>query len=244
MGGRVDAEVRVFPDFGLANRAVADRIHDLASESLERQGQFSLVLAGGSTPRGLYTLLADEFGEMLDWSMIDLFWGDERYVPHDDPQSNFRMAREALLDRISIPSANVYPMPTNREIPEDAARAYDGILRSYFEGHEPRFDLVLLGIGADGHTASLFPGSSALAESDRWVVSVQGPTEPSIRLTLTYPIVNRARNVFVLARGAEKADAVRQALATPPDPAQCPASGIDPKGGRLVWWLDESAAAS
>lgn len=243
MGGRLDAEIRVFKDFSDANRAIAGRIVEMTEESARDDGKrFSVVLAGGGTPRGLYRVLADEFAERIDWARIDLFWGDERYVPHDDPQSNFRMAREALIDHVAISAGNVFPMPTDFPDPMAAAREYDETLRSYFSDREPSFDLVLLGIGGDGHTASLFPESPAISELDHWVAPVTASAEPGRRLTLTYLILNAAENIFFLARGSTKSAAIREAVTGPADPSRCPASGIDPKSGRLIWWLDADAA--
>jgi 6-phosphogluconolactonase len=243
MGGRSDNVIHVFPDFAEANRSIAQRIFELVTESRSADDRFSLVLAGGGTPRGLYRLLAEEYSERLDWSRIDLFWGDERYVPHDDPASNYGMARDELLSAIPIPDRNVFPMPTHHVTAEHAARNYEQTLRLYFEDEGSGFDLVLLGIGADGHTASLFPGSPALEEKYRWVMDSVAPATPRSRMTLTFPILNQSANIFVLASGESKSEAVACATRKEADVPRCPASGLDPVSGRLEWWLDTDAAS-
>ncbi len=151
------------------------------------------------------------------------------------------MVREALLDHVPIPPENVHPMPTEYPQPEVAAAAYESVLGNYFSRPWPRFDLVLLGIGADGHTASLFPGSPVLAERERWVVAAQAPADPPRRLTLTFPVLNQAAQVHFLVAGAEKAEAVRCVLSKPSKPANCPAGAVHPVNGVLVWWIDQEA---
>src|SRR5688572_24616891 len=157
------------------------------SESVRGAGRCSLVLSGGNTPRTFYGLLASEFRDQIPWPHIHIFWGDERYVSPHDPDSNYRLARETLLDHVPCPAANIHPMPTQFASPEDAARDYERTLRNYFGTDWPHFDLLLLGIGKEGHTASLFPGSRALRERTRWVAAVETPANPSLRLTLTLP---------------------------------------------------------
>lgn len=216
---------------------VADALVDEVSRRLRQQPLFSLVLSGGNTPRALYRLLATEYRQRIDWSRVHLFWGDERYVPHDHPASNFRMARETLIAPLNIPPENIHPMPTNASSPDDAARLYEQELRTFFGGI-PRFDLVLLGIGADGHTASLFAGTSALKEQERWVAVGEAPVEPRVRLTLTLPVLNAARTVYFLVTGADKAEAARRVLL---ENAPLPAALVLPEQGELVWWLDKEA---
>ncbi len=244
MVSRVNADVRVRPDPETLSRAVAHALVSRISDGVTRGTRFSLALAGGSTPRTLYRLLATEYQDRIPWAQVHLFWGDERYVPPDDPRSNYRLVRESLLDHVAIPEGNVHPMPTDRPDPDDAARAYERTLREYFPESWPRLDLVLLGMGPDGHTASLFPGSPALQERERWVVAVQAPIDPPRRLTLTLPVLNRAASVFFLVTGPEKANALRRALTGPPDPITCPAGAVHPEGGGLVWWVDEKADMS
>jgi 6-phosphogluconolactonase len=236
------AELRVHPDPQSLNQALARSIADRAAAAVLRGTEFSLVLAGGSTPRALYRLLAAEYRELVRWAQVHVFWGDERYVPADHPQSNFRMVREALLDHVPIPTEHIHPMSTGYSDPHVCAQAYEQHLRERFPLAWPRFDLVLLGLGTDGHTASLFPHSQALHERERWVVAVQAPVEPPLRLTLTLPVLNHAAHVSFLVVGADKAPALRRALADPPEPAECPASGVRPVSGTLDWWVDEAAA--
>jgi 6-phosphogluconolactonase len=203
---------------------------------------FSLALAGGTTPRALYRLLAAGHRDQIAWDQVHVFWSDERYVPADDPRSNYQMARGVWLDRVPIPAQNVHPMPTDFSDPDAAARAYETTLRAHFPGPWPRFDVILLGLGADGHTASLFPGSPALDERERWVVVVRAPIEPSLRLTLTLPVLNHAAAVWFLVSGADKTPALQQTLEGGSAVRSHPAVGVRPEGGAVIWWVDEAAA--
>jgi len=234
----VRPEVRVYPDLealvGEAARDIAASVRD----TVARSGRGTVALAGGRTPRRLYQLLA---GERIPWEAVHLFWGDERYVSADDPQSNFRLVRTTLLDRIAIPQGNVHPIPTHFGNPEEAAAAYEETLRQMF-GSDPRFDLVLLGMGADGHVASLFPDSPALLESARWVVAVRTNAQPPVRITLSLPVINRAARVDLLVAGAEKRGPLHRALHGPFDPTRCPASAVRPQDGVVIWWIDQAAA--
>lgn len=233
---------RVLPDLESLSLAVAEMLADHVRTAVDREGRCALVLTGGHTPRRTYGLLAGRFGASIPWPRVDLFWGDERYVPPDDPQSNYRLARVALLDHITIPPANVHPMPTQYADMDIAARAYEDEIREYFSNRPPRFDILLLGMAANGHVASLFPGHPALRERDRWVVAATVSADPPRRLTMTFPLINQARAVVFLVAGAAKADAVRRAMAegTPID--EVPAAGVTPGHGTLTWWLDDDAA--
>ncbi len=235
----VRREVRVCPDPETLSRAAAQALSDFLRRSVTRRGRCTVALSGGRTPRRVYELLAED--PRIPWPQIEVFWGDERYVPPGDSRSNAQMARELLLGRIAIPPENVHPMPTHFGDPEDAARAYEATLRRVFGGW-PRLDLVLLGMGSDGHVASLFPGSPALLEPDRWVVAVRADADPPGRLTLTLDSINRARRVDILVTGAEKHQALHRALWGPRDPVRCPASGVQPRHGTVVWWVDRAAA--
>ncbi len=237
-------DIRICADGNRLARDVARAVVEHLNEPLTREGRRSLCLAGGQTPRDLYQVLATEYRDTIPWPRLHLFWGDERYVPPDDAQSNYRLVRESLLDRVPIPKENVHPMPTNLPDPNDAAAAYEQTLRERFSPPWPRFDLVLLGMGSDGHTASLFPGSPALAERTRWVATSRASVEPRVRLTLTLPVLNRAALVFFLVAGAEKADTLRRVLAGPSEPVPYPAAAVRPEGGRVVWWVDQQAARS
>jgi 6-phosphogluconolactonase len=237
-------DVHICADGDRLGRDVAGAIVERLNEPLTPGVRRSLCLAGGQTPRALYQVLATEYRDTIPWPQLDLYWGDERYVPPDDAQSNYRLVRESLLDHVPIPKENVHPMPTDLPDPDDAAAAYEQALRERFSPPWPRFELVLLGMGSDGHTASLFPGSPALAERTRWVVTSRASVDPRVRLTLTLPVLNRAALVFFLVAGAEKADILRRVLAGPPESAPYPAAAVRPEDGRVVWWVDQQAARS
>lgn len=235
--------LRVFDDLETLSLAAAGDLAGQVQDAVERQGRCAVVLTGGRTPRRMYELLAGRFGASLPWEQVDLFWGDERYVPHDHPQSNYRLAREAFLDRIAVPPENVHPMPTHHADPEQAAAEYEDLLRGYFGLRSPRFDAFLLGLAANGHVASLFPRQASLDEQRRWVIAVQVPAEPPHRLTMTFPIINQASHVAFLVAGSAKADAVAQALGPGNRVGDVPAAGVAPIDGRVTWWLDAAAAA-
>ena len=221
-----------------AAEVVTRRVGDVVRSA----GRCSLVLAGGSTPRPLYALLASRFREKIPWDRVHLFWGDERYVAHDDAKSNYRMAKEALLDHVPCPSRNIHPMRTDVADPDAAARDYESTLGEFFSGGEPRFDVVLLGLGDDGHTASLFPGSPALDERERWVVAATAPVEPRSRLTLTLPVLTQAMQTHFLVTGAGKAQVVRRVLTGSADVDRHPAAALALGAMPVTWWLDHDAA--
>jgi len=238
----IAADLRVFADVGaLATAAARDVAQVLVTAARER-GSASIALAGGRTPRGLYRCLALDHRDDTPWDRVHVYWSDERDVPHDDDRSNYRMARESLLDHVAVRPERVHPMPTVLGEPGQTAAEYERTLRSRFDAEWPRFDLVLLGIGDDGHTASLFPRSPALDEASRWVVATTAPVEPRGRLTLTLPALTHARAIFVVVAGSSKADALRCALGDRLDP-DCPASLIRTGCAPVVWWADAQAAA-
>lgn len=234
-------DVRVFGDAGEVSRQAARAVADTIDDAVQHRSRCALVLSGGSTPRMLYTLLASQFRDRIPWPQVHVFWGDERYVPPDDPRSNYRMAKEALLDHVPCPAANIHPMPTGFSSADDAAREYERTLFHHGSGDWPRFDLVLLGLGEDGHTASLFPGSPALDERTRAVVAVEAAVDPAARLTLTPPAFARAGIVYFLVTGPSKRQALRDALAATPGAAH-PAARIRPEDGEVIWWVDRDAA--
>lgn len=237
-------QVHVFPTAADVAQAAAEAVAQLARAVASRCGRFTLALSGGETPRLLYRALAENHRDAIAWDRLHCFWGDDRFVPADDPSSNLRMAREALLDQVAVPRINVHPMPVFFHDPAAAAADYEATLRCYWRTPWPRFDLILLGLGADGHTASLFPGSPALAEPQRWVAAVHEPTvTPAQRLTLTLPVLNQAAHVYFLATGEAKADTVARVLSGAAGVTEAPAAGVRPAQGELVWWLDEAAAA-
>jgi 6-phosphogluconolactonase len=237
-------DARIFPDIEALSRAALEEILRAAQEAVNLRGRAAIALAGGHTPAALYTQWAqqDRKDARTDWERVHLFWGDERFVPHDDPLSNYRMARETLIAHVPIPAANVHPIPTNLPRPELCAEAYESELRKFFGAGPPAFDVQLLGLGTDGHTASLFAGSPALEETQRWVRAVEAPAKPPQRLTLTPVVLNRGLNTCFLVAGADKRQivaALRSESAS--KPSAFPAGRIQP-AGRVVWFLDEAAA--
>ncbi len=235
-------DLRIFPDVESLSRAAAQGLMDRINATVLGGGHFYLTLAGGNTPRALYRVLGADYRHEIPWQQVHVFWGDERYVPPDDTRSNYRTARETLLDHIPLPTKNIHPMPTDYAEPQDAARAYERTLKNFFTGLWPRFNVVLLGLGSDGHTASLFPGSSALEEKERWVVAAKGPAEPRQRLTLTLPVLIHSDQIYFLVAGSDKAAALRRALADAPDSRNRPAAGVRLRHASVVWWTDAAAA--
>lgn len=214
----------------------------LASEKVQSTGRFSVALAGGTTPRALYQQLANSFSSRAPWEAIHLFWGDERCVPPDHPDSNYRMAYETLISKVPIPSENVHRMPGEGE-PHFSASAYEETLRQFFGTKEwPSFDLLLLGVGADGHTASLFPGSSALGEKARWVAASYIEKLSAYRLTLTLPVLNHAEEVHFLIAGKEKGEIVRALLADGRPEDRIPAAMVRPVEGTRRVFVDLAAS--
>lgn len=240
-------EIRISPNPQTLADEAARRFAALARDAIGVRGRFVVALSGGSTPKALLGLLAQPpYRDALAWDCIHVAWGDERCVPPDDAQSNYRMAREVLLAHVPIPASNVHRMPAERPDHEDAAAEYAATLRSLFglaAGELPHFDLIHLGLGTEGHTASLFPGSPALAERDRLVAAPWVEKLSAFRLTLTPPVLNAAREVQFLAAGGEKAAIVRDILHAPHNPDELPAQVVAPTDGRLVWLLDNAAAA-
>ena len=239
-------QIRIFSSVAALADAAAGHVAASIERSIARSGRCALALSGGSTPRELYRRLASApLRERIAWDRVYLFWGDERAVPPDHPDSNYRMAHEAMLSHLSIPPANVYRMPGEAADLEAAAEEYEAALRRYFSASpagESRFQLVLLGLGPDGHTASLFPGSPALNEVRKWVVATPvAPLNPPIRrLTLTYTILDNAAQVIFLVTGANKAGLVREILAGGADD-RYPAARIHPADGETMWMLDAEA---
>ena len=220
---------------GAAEHAAAAMI-----DAVERRGVCWLVLSGGATPSTLYELLATRFRDRIPWAHVHVFWADERYVPADHPLNNARMAREILLNHVPCPPGQVHPMPTEFASPDAAARDYDRTLRAYFDDW-PRIDLAILGLGQEGHTASIFPGSPAVGESERWVIAVQAPVAPATRLTLTLPVLTHAANIAVLVTGSAKAIALGRLRQGTSDAEAFPAAGLLSTAGSLTIWADRAA---
>jgi len=233
-------EVRVFANDALMMHAIAEESLRIAQDAVTRRGRCAICLSGGSTPKALNELWARDYSSRMPWNQIHLFWGDERYVPANDAHSNYRMTRETLIERVAIPAQNVHPMTTNHSQADEAAREYEAELRRFF-GAQPEFDIFFLGVGMEGHCASLFPGSPALNETQRWVVSAKVPAEPPLRLTLTYPVINRAREVFFLAAGKGKREIFEVIRRDSGGPGSAyPAARVDAR--RVIWFVDQAAA--
>jgi 6-phosphogluconolactonase len=236
--------VLIFDDAESLARAAATRFVELAAACLDERGRFSVALSGGSTPRRIYELLAgEEFAPRVAWSKVHVFFGDERCVPPDNAESNYRMARETLLSRVGVAPENVHRMIGEGDAVANA-RLYEDELRTYFVGDAlPRFDLVMLGLGEDGHTASLFPASPALDERAAWVVANRVEKFGAYRLTLTVPVINNAAHVMFVVAGAGKAERLREVIEGASDPHRLPAQLIRPSNGSLEWYVDRAAAS-
>lgn len=230
---------QVYVDRQQLCQAAAERWAELAAESIRARNGFHVALAGGSTPEPVYRLLRDR---SLEWGKIHLYWGDERAVPADHPDSNYRMVKEALLDHITIPAENIHPMNVHSDI-ELTVQEYRQVLNTFLYRSAngwPCFDLVMLGVGDDGHIASLFPETSALSVSDSSVVSVYVDKLASWRITLTYPVINTARHIMLLVAGEAKAPVIAQVLGRA-DKQNYPVQKLKPQG-RIEWYLDQAAA--
>ncbi len=239
-------EIRIFATPQDLFEAAADQFAGLATEAVREHGRFTVALSGGSTPRSLFSLLAARYQSEVPWKKTFFFWGDERHVPPDDPESNYRMARETLLSKIPAPPENVFRMHAEEADAARAAEQYEQDLRRFFAlkpGEFPRFDLIHLGMGPDGHTTSLFPGTAALNEKARLVVANWVPKFNTYRLTMTLPVLNNAANVTFLAAGADKAEVLYEVLEGSGAGDQFPSKLIAPAGGKFVWMLDKAAAA-
>jgi 6-phosphogluconolactonase len=227
-------------------RTSAKQFISLARGAVTSSGRFTVALSGGSTPRVLYSLFASPaFKARIDWRRIHFFWGDERCVPPDHSESNYRMVHEALLSKIEIPSENIHRMAGEKE-PQLAASEYEDELRRTFQlthGQVPRFELILLGLGEDGHTASLFPGSAALDDTNHLVATAYVEKLKAHRLTLTLPVINAASQVSFLVSGASKSAIVQEILGASSARPDYPAAKVAPANGSLTWFIDTAAAA-
>jgi len=236
----------VAEESALYRRAAAEFAR-LAGEAIAKRGRFCVALSGGTTPQGLYAaLVADaKLRDSVAWDRTLVFWGDERQVPPGHPDSNYGMAREVLLSKIPVPEVNVHRVPGELPDAAEAAHRYEDDIRAALgldQAEMPRFDLVLLGLGADGHAASLFPGTDALRERDRVAVANWVDTLRAWRITLTLPAINRARAIMFLVCGGDKAEAVKSVLEGPKEPEPLPARLIRPRSGRVLWFMDPPAA--
>jgi 6-phosphogluconolactonase len=226
--------------------AAAEEVVRAANQAVAQRGRFTLALSGGSTPKNLYTLLATNARTSLPWDRTYFFWSDERHVPPSDPESNYRMAEEAMLSKVPVAASNVFRVPTENPDAAAAAEAYEQTLRKFFTveaGQLPRFDLILLGMGPDGHTASLFPETAALRERSRLVVANWVEKLKTSRITFTLPLLNAARCVAFLVSGTDKASVLHEVLEGNAPGEQYPAKLVRPADGKLIWFLDRAAAS-
>ncbi len=226
--------------------AAAEEVVRAANEAVAQRGRFSIALAGGSTPKSLYNLLATNARTSLPWDRMFFFWGDERHVPPTDPDSNYRMADESMLSKIPVAPGNVFRIKTENPDAAGIAEDYEQTLRKFFaldSGQFPRFDLILLGMGPDGHTASLFPGTAALQEKSRLVVANWVEKMKASRISLTLPVLNAAAEVAFLVSGTDKAPALQGVLESDAPGEQYPAKLVRPSNGKLIWLIDRAAAS-
>jgi len=236
-----EADIRILNTPQELFQAAAAEFISLASMAIRDHEKFSVALSGGSTPKSLYSVLAKA---TLSWEKIFFFWSDERHVPPDHPESNYRMAKEALLSIVPVPPENIFRVRAEEKDANVVARDYEEALRSFFRlrpGEFPRFDLILLGLGPDGHTASLFPNTPALNETKRLVVANWVEKFKTNRITFTYPVLNYAACVIFLVSGGDKSEIVREVLENPG--ADLPSQKVHPANGRLLWLLDKDAAS-
>jgi 6-phosphogluconolactonase len=242
MKRRSKYKIRIFDSAGELNSQTAEFIIFLAEKSIAEKGNFVIALSGGETPKKLYALLAESpYREKLDWEKIIVFWGDERCVPENDRRNNAHQAKIALLDKVEIPSGNVHRVPVNF-FPEKAAEEYEKTLKLFFGNKPIQFDLILLGLGENGHTASLFPRTEVLEEKDPGIREVYLEKEKNFRITMTAPMINLSKNILFLVTGRNKAEILNTVLSGAYEPYNYPAQLIEPLKGNLFWFADQAAA--
>lgn len=235
--------ISVFQTAAALAQAAADLMVKISKQAIESRGKFVISLSGGTTPEHLYTLLAKPpYRDQISWNKTFIFWGDERCVPSDNKLNNANMAKTLLLDHINIPSININPVPVDLE-PGKAAKKYASIIKEFFGKEPPRFDLIFLGLGENGHTASLFPGSDVVFENTLLVREVFVKEQHMFRITMTPPLINKARNIVFLVEGEKKAEILKTVLIGPQQPDKFPAQAINAEDGNLYWLVDEKAAA-
>jgi 6-phosphogluconolactonase len=225
------------------SKAAAEFIVTVANNAIAEKGKFVIALSGGKTPLKLYSMLSDfPYREQIKWEQTFIFWGDERCVPLNDKRNNAHLAEELLFSKINIPTSNIHPIPVSLP-PEEAAARYEKELKDFFGNDPPQFDLVLLGLGINGHTASLFPGTDVINEQALGVRQVYVKEEKMFRITLTALLINQARNILFLVSGKNKAVTLKNVLTSPFHPSQYPAQLIQPEKGSLTWYADQAAAS-
>lgn len=236
--------VAIYPDLDTISEQAARYVVQVANQAIVTHGRFMVALSGGNTPKKLFSLLSsDSYLSQIDWTLAEIFWVDERCVPPDDPESSYHMARETLLRAVPIPATQVHRMPADRPDRDAASLAYTLEMQRVFGTNGiPAFDLVQLGMGPEGHTASLFPHQPSLHETTRLVMPVSVPKPPPDRLTVTPPLLNAAHNVLFLATGADKVDALRAVIEGPFNPDEYPAQIVRPPGGEVTWMVDTAIA--
>jgi len=240
---KLDIMIKIFKDQEELSIAAAKLLVQIANEAIKERGAFTVALTGGSSPASLYKLLAQQpYSEQIDWHKAYIFWGDERWVPLSDDKSNAKLAYETLLNHVPVPKEQIYPMWAKDLPPLEFAQKYEEVLRQTL-GSIPSFDLILLGMGEDGHTASLFPGTKVLQEKSKWVEAYYLDTQDMYRITLTAPAINEARNIVVMVYGNNKANALHQVLEGSQDITRYPAQLINPPNGTTFWFVDEAAAS-
>ena len=233
----------ILPDVDALNHAAAKQFVNCAQTAIRDGSRFSVALSGGYTPRAVYSLLASDYATSLPWASVFIFFGDERHVPPDHPDSNYRMANESLLSRVPIPAQNIYRVEAERDA-RSAAERYEAALRKFFalrDSETPRFDLILLGMGDDGHTASLFPGTAALEDSSRLVVANWVKKFNADRITFTLPVLNAAAEDLVIIAGENKAQVISRIVHSP-GTVSYPIQMVQPGNGRLQWLVEKQAA--
>lgn len=236
--------IQQFEDKAQLSKAAAELFVRTAREAVEQNGRFTVALTGGSSPVQLYNLLGQlPYREQVPWEKTFVFWGDERWVPLTDERSNASMTIEILLNKVPVPAEQVYPMWAENTEPEAFARQYEQRLQKHFGQAAPQFDLILLGMGDDGHTASLFPGTAVLHETSRWVQAYYLEPQSMHRITLTASLINQAKTICFLTFGANKAPALYEVLEGERNPEKYPSQLIQAQQGEVVWLVDESAAS-
>jgi 6-phosphogluconolactonase len=236
-------ELNIYKDADELSKEVAEWMINYIATTLKTKGIFTLVLSGGSTPQKLNKLLASSpYKERIDWGKVHIFWGDERYVPFEDDRNNAKMAFETLLNHVPVPADQIHKIQTNI-FPEQSAMEYEKILRQYFHSPAKNFDLVVLGMGDDGHTLSLFPGTETVYEENKMVMAYFLQSQNMYRITLTAPVINRAAMIAFLATGSGKAAALKEVIEGDYKPDLYPSQVIKPIYGQLYWFVDEAAAA-
>jgi 6-phosphogluconolactonase len=235
--------IKIFKTKETLNEAAAEFITSIVRDAIAKRGRSIISLSGGETPKKLYALLAQpQYHKRLDWSKIFIFWTDERCMPLDDEENNAYQAIRILLNKVKIPASNIHRIPVNL-LPEEAANAYEKTLGIFFNTEVPKFDLILLGLGADGHTASLFPETHVASEKVEGIRSLYLEEQSMFRVTMTAPLINQARAILFLVSGAKKAAIFKAVLSEPFQPNKYPAQLIQPKDGNLYWFVDEKTTA-